>query len=221
MDKKTIIISAVIVAGVGAGYILYNRSKTAKDSAKKNPDSSSQPDRKKLYDDIYINLVNYITKNNQGTTFMSVLGDTYYNNDYNSYNPNNQYGSGYDSGYGYNNDFSWNQQMQEQQRLQQDLRIQQEEWERAKVYPIPIESPTPINVQPITKRSVTPLTLQQINDAALKFYNSILPDLNKMTIQELETYLSFIKAPNDIVNDPFKYKEISSLITKYPKIALD
>ena len=218
MDKKQIIIGAVVLAGVGAGYILYKRSKNGKDSVIKIPDNSSiQPDRKKLYDDIYIGLVNYYTKNNQGSTFMSVLGDTYYNNDYNSYNPNNQYGSGYDSGYGYNNDFSWNQQMQEQQRLQQDLRIQQEGWETAKV-PIPIESPTPINVQPVTKpkRSAT-LTVQQINDAALKFYNSILPELNKMTIEELKSYLSFLKA-EDITNDPFK---LSNLFTKYPKIALD
>jgi len=48
-----------------------------------------------------------------------------------------------------------------------------------------------------------------------------LPELNKMTIQELETYLNFLKQPQDIANDPFKYKELSALFIKYPKIALD
>ena len=58
--------------------------------------------------------------------------------------------------------------------------------------------------------------LQNANFNAYKKYEGLLPTLNQMSISELKLVLEYLKDPNMLSKDAFKFREWADLITKFP-----
>ena len=58
--------------------------------------------------------------------------------------------------------------------------------------------------------------LQNANSNAYKKYEGSLPIFNQMSISELKLVLEYLKDPNMLSKDAFKFREWADLITKFP-----
>jgi hypothetical protein len=183
MEKRQIILGGVVLlAGVG-GYILYKNSKKTKPSSPLA--KSSLPDdteRKKLYDEIYLNIISLI-KNNE------IQNDRI---------------KGQISGFS----------MEEATAAYKRVIASNPDFKG--------DAPDAYKMERLANKE------GEIVNGAIKFYNNILPELDKMPISELKLYSDYLIKVNllkysegKVTYDPLVIKELVQFSNKYPKLSVD